>query len=76
MIEKREVKIAGDGEDVGDADLDEAAGEVAAEGGVGGVDDGGRDGVLDGGNGAAVGGAADDGGGGLAGVERSDFGVH
>lgn len=76
MVEKREVEIAGDGEHIGDADLDEAAGEVAAEGGLRRVNDGGGgDGILDGAN-RAVGWAADGAVGGLAGVEGADFDVH
>lgn len=34
MVKKREIEVPRDGEDVADADLDEAAGEVAAEGGL------------------------------------------
>lgn len=60
MIKKREVKIAGDGEDIGDADLNKTASKVAAKGGVGGVNDGGgNNGVLDGAN-RAVGWATND----------------
>jgi len=36
VVEEGEVEVAGNGEHVGDADLDEAAGEVAAEGGISG----------------------------------------
>lgn len=52
VVKEGEVEVAGDGEDVLDADLDEATGQVAAEGGVGC------------GHGAVVGGVAEDGGGG------------
>lgn len=38
MVEEGEVEVTGDSEDVGDADLDEAAGEVTAEGCFGGAD--------------------------------------
>lgn len=57
VVEESEVEVAGDGEDVVDPDLDEAAGQVAAEGGIG------RGGVgyrpLQGGASAVLGGAAD-----------------
>lgn len=39
VVEEGEVEVAGDGEDIGYADLDEAAGHVSAEGGVGGGED-------------------------------------
>lgn len=56
MVEKGKVKIAGDGEDIADADLDEPASDVAAKGGLSGSEDGaGRDGVEDGGDGAVPG---------------------
>lgn len=48
VVEEGEVKVTGDGEDVGDPDLDESACEVAAERGFGGRDGGGWDGVFDG----------------------------
>lgn len=39
VVEKRQVEVAGDREDVGGADLDEPASEVAAEGRLGRVDE-------------------------------------
>lgn len=65
VVEESEVEVAGNGEDVADADLHEAPRDVAAEGGVGG----GRgewDGVVDGGDGAVSGGSSNVGVGGLA----------
>lgn len=47
VIEKGEVEVSGDGEDVGDSDLDEAVGDVAAEGGIRGEGGGRRVRALD-----------------------------
>lgn len=70
MVEQRQVEVAGDGEDVADADLHEAAGEVAAERSLGGVERHG--GGLDGRDGAVRREAADVvTRGGLARVQRS-----
>lgn len=66
VVEEREVEVAGDGEDVGDADLDEPVGDVAAHGGVGGGDHRGRGARALDGRGGAVGGGPDVVAGGLA----------
>lgn len=52
IVEEREVEVAGNGEDVGDANLHEAASQVAAERGLAGGDHRRRSIVLDGRNGA------------------------
>ena len=75
MVEKRQVKIAGNGEHIGDTDLDQAPRQVAAKCSLRRGDDGGGDGILDGAN-RAVGWATDSVVGGFASIERSDFGVH
>ena len=75
VVEEREVEVSGDGEDVGDADLDEAARQVAAEGALlGGGDRGGCG--LERGDGAVAVGAADVAVGGVAGIDRADLSVH
>lgn len=71
VVEEGEVKVTGDGENVCDPNLDEAAREVAAEGGLGGGDGCGGEGVLDGWSGA-VGDIADVVVGGLSRVEGAD----
>lgn len=48
VVEEGEVKVTGDGENVCDANLHEAAREVAAEGGLVGGEGSGGNGVLDG----------------------------
>lgn len=47
VVEQGQVEVTGNGEDVGDADLDESAGQVAAQSGVGRVEQGGGHRVLD-----------------------------
>lgn len=49
MVEKREIEVAGHGEHIVDADLDEAAGKEAAKSGIAGDANGRMGCVFDGG---------------------------
>ena len=75
VVEQSQVKVTGDSENVGDADLDESAREVATKSGVAGVDHGRGGRALDCRSGA-VREAPDVGARRLADIEGSDLCVH